>query len=372
MTYWKGYKSRYYWSSYNRSKREELSDLFGGIDKDIEKAFYSLSSLELDALLIEYGRKYDKSAENYARKTYPKWKSGVIKPNWKTAERLIALLPLRLSKEKRFDLIKKLRQYYVEQKSKWEHIRASPENWQEKLIPTIDRFISEIRDLELPKEILKKATWLANGDSLAVQNILSSIDEEEARQRTAYLEAEFKRIEIFVQNIKDTKSASHVIKLPQGSITVTIEKEKPKIYQRLFGLQRTKMGNREDDLIPRDELQKALAIQQKRGNLLNLAFNDLSETQKLDLKKKIIEERINLDVSQARADQRFYDSSRDMSNTIQAVRNLEKSSKSDYEVKSSYETASGNTSITVKKNSNTVIIVVAVVIGIILFLFLSK
>jgi len=56
---------------------------------------------------------------------------------------------------------------------------------------------------------------------------------------------------------------------------------------------------------------------------------------------------------------------RDMGNTIQAVSSLEQSSKSDYDVKSSFNTASGTTDIHVKKNNNTVIIIVAIVIGII-------
>lgn len=126
------------------------------------------------------------------------------------------------------------------------------------------------------------------------------------------------------------------------------------------------------ELVPRDQLQKALTLQQSRGKLLNLTLDELSENQKIELRKKIFEEQIGLDVSQAKADQRFHNSSRDMASTVQAVRSLEQSSKSDYEVRSSFETASGNTNITVKKNNNTVIIVVAIVIGIVLFLFLSR
>lgn len=370
MSYWGGYRSRRYWASYHRSKRDQLSNLFGGIDKDIMQAFLSLPSLELDALFIEYGRRHSKSAESYARRTYPKWKSGAVRPSGQTAERLLELLPPRLSKEKRYGLIRKLRQYYLKPTS--EYIKTSPENWRQEIAPAVQRLIKRSSEFKLPESVLKKATWLANGDSQAVQRILRSIEEEEARQRTSYLEAEFKRIEIFVANVKNTESASHVISLPQGSISVIIEKEKPKLLQRLFGSQGAIMARNDDDLIPREELQRALALQQQRGNLLNVTFNELSEGQKLELKKKIIEERINLDVSRAKADQRFFDSSRDMANTIQTVRNLEQSSKSDYEIRSNYKTASGDTNITVKKNNNTVIIVVAVVIGIILFLMLSR
>lgn len=372
MVYWGGYRQRRYWGAYHKSKRAQLTNLFGGIDKDIEKAFFSLPSYILDAIFIEYGRRYNKSAESYARRTYPKWKSGTVKLSGQTAERLLQLLPPRLSKEKRYELIAKLRLYYLRLSAERRYIETPPEQWRQEVIPEINSLVNKSVNLKLPENVIKKATWLANGDSKAVQKILRSIELEEARQRASYLEAEFRRIEQFINNVKHTDSASHVISLPQGEIIVRIKKEKPKLINRMFGLQGAKMGKNDLDLIPREELQKALEVQQKRGNLLNLAFNDLSESQKLELKKKILEERINLDVSSAKADQRFYDSSRDMANTIQTVRNLEQSSKSDYEVRSTYKTASGDTTINIKKNKNTVIIVVAVVIGVILFLMLTK
>ena len=368
--YYRGYRRGRYWGAYHVSKRRHLTNLFGGIDQDIERAFFALSSSELEALFMVYGRQYGKSAEAYARRTYPQWKSGAVKLSGQTAERLLELLPPRLSKEQRYELIRKLRKHYLKRTN--EYVATPPETWRQRVIPAVEKVIRASRDFKLPQELYEKATWLTDGDTQAVHRILHSIEEEEARQRTAYLDAEFKRIEVFVANIKTTDSASHTISIPQGDIHVTIQKEKTTLLQSIFGSRGTTMSGNSHELVSREELQKALVLQQSRGNLLKLTLDDLSENQKIELREKILEEQIGLDVSQAKADQRFHNSTRDMASTIQAVRSLEQSSKSDYEVRSTFETASGNTNITVKKNNNTVIIVIAVVVGIILFLLLSK
>jgi len=89
------------------------------------------------------------------------------------------------------------------------------------------------------------------------------------------------------------------------------------------------------------------------------------------LADKVAEETLQLGVSADKAEQRHYDSTRDMANAIRAADALERTTRSDYEVKGTFDTASGRTDIRIKKNSNTAIIVVAVVIGIIILLLLK-
>lgn len=216
----------------------------------------------------------------------------------------------------------------------------------------------------MPDILSQKATWLTNGDVDAANQVMASLELEEAKVRTNYLSLEFRRIQSLVDHVQNTQTIYHSIELPQGTINVVIEQEKKTFIQSLIGGGRVKeTGN---DLVTTDEVQKALAEQQKRGSLLNITLDGLSEDQKKQLTEKVLHERMRLDVSQAEADQRFENSTRDMANTIRAVNSLEQSSKSDYEVKSSYETASGKTDIHIKKNNNTVIIIIAVVIGIII------
>ena len=212
----------------------------------------------------------------------------------------------------------------------------------------------------------------AAGDSQIACRILNRIEKEEAVRRTAYLEAEFKRIEFFVTHVKHTKSARHTISLPQGEIHVTIQPEKRPLLEMLFGLGKSSMTENGDRRVSHSLLQMALSSEQRRGRLLNHTLYDLTESQLVDLQKKILEEQISLEVSQVKADQKFFNSTRDMAGTIQQIRDIEQSTKSDYTISSNYETASGQTKITVTRNSSTLLIIVAIVIGIVAFLLLDK
>lgn len=108
------------------------------------------------------------------------------------------------------------------------------------------------------------------------------------------------------------------------------------------------------------------------GNLLEAAFQDLPLEQRQKLIEKALEKKLELDVEAVRAEQRHTRSERDMHNTVRTVKDLESSTSSDYTVKANFETASGKTSIEVKKGNNTTIIVVAVTIAIILLILFAK
>jgi len=340
------------WKAYHTRNRQKLTNLFAGIDKDIHTIFFGLDRQSLDFLFKQYGKLYGANAEKYARKTFPNWKNGHTSLSGQTAERLLELIPPYLQQNIRYELIKKLRNYYL--KKQTIHIATTHEGWKGDVIPAVNELVKISTDFVMPDLLKQKATWLSNGDVDAANHVLASLEQEEAKLRTNYLSVEFKRIQSLVDHISHTQTIRHSIELPQGTVDVLIEKEKQTLVQSIFGGNKVKSKSKE--LVPEEELQTALVEQQKRGSLLNLALDELSNKQKRQLTQNILNERIRLDVSQAEADQRFGNSTRDMGNTIRAVNSLEQSSKSDYEVKSSFETASGTTDIHVKKNNNTVII----------------
>jgi hypothetical protein len=107
------------------------------------------------------------------------------------------------------------------------------------------------------------------------------------------------------------------------------------------------------------------------GDLLDSAFSSLPEPQRQKLMEKAIEKKLELEVEAVKAEGRRVHSEIDMHNTVRHVRDLESSTKSDYSVKANFETASGNTSVEIKKSNNTTIIVVAVVVAIIFLAFFS-
>ncbi|MAT39866.1 MAG: hypothetical protein CL946_09715 [Ectothiorhodospiraceae bacterium] len=335
--------------------------MFAGIDKDIQKIFFSLSEQSLDTLFKRYGQLHGKSAENYARKTFPNWKSGKTNLSGQTAERLLNLIPPYLPQNVKYELITKLRNHYFQKKNS--HVSTTNERWQADVFPVVEELIKVSSDFKLPESLVNRAAWLANGDVEAANKILASLELEEAKVRSNYLDIEFNRIQSLVDHMPHTQSIRHCIELPQGNIYVVIEQEKQTLMQSLFGGRKVTSGGKE--LVTREQMQSALTLQQSRGSLLNIALDDLTEQQKKQLTQSVLDARLGLDISQAEADQRFGNSTRDMGNTIKAVNSLEQSSKSDYEVKSTFKTASGTTDIHVKKNNNTVIIIVAIVIGVV-------
>ena len=108
------------------------------------------------------------------------------------------------------------------------------------------------------------------------------------------------------------------------------------------------------------------------GNLLDAALAHLPPAQRQALAQKALERKLDIDAKAVEADNRYRASSVDMANTIHQVRALENSTKSDYTVNAQYETASGRTSVEIKKSNNTVIIVIAIVIAVIVLMMFAK
>jgi hypothetical protein len=61
-----------------------------------------------------------------------------------------------------------------------------------------------------------------------------------------------------------------------------------------------------------------------------------------------------------------------MSNTVKMVSALEQAGKNDYEISAQYHTASGQTSVRVKKATNQTIIIIAVAVAAILLVLLLR
>ncbi len=227
---------RYYTSraAEHVAARQRLSLVFAGIDQDIEKIFLNLPSHKLEAVFVRYGKSAGSQAESYARATYQKWKSGSVKMSGVVAERLLNLVPPALDASARFDLVRKLRAAHFKRAS--HHVTASPQDWRARLMPLINDIVAAASTFKLPPELVDRVKWLADGDAIAAQKLLSAVDQEEATIRVGYLDSEFRRIEALVSAIERTPEVVHRITLPQGDITVTIAVPKKSFWSTLFGL----------------------------------------------------------------------------------------------------------------------------------------
>ena len=228
------YRKRRHRSSYaarHISQRNALTQTFLGIDADIERIFLSLPKHQLDDVFTRYSAAHGSKAESYARHTYEKWKSKAVMISGQTAERLLNLVPPCLSAEVRFDLIKKLRSGYL--RPSHQRIVTKPQTWRQDLAEPIRVLVSTSTTFSLPDDIIKRAAWLANGDTQAAQSLLAAAEQEEAIIRVRYLDAEFNRIEALMLHVENTRSVTHTISLPQGTIVVTISLPKKSLWQSI-------------------------------------------------------------------------------------------------------------------------------------------
>ena len=130
------------------------------------------------------------------------------------------------------------------------------------------------------------------------------------------------------------------------------------------------MNKKDNALIRLDHEGKSVA--RPSENVLDAALADLTSDERARLKAKVIEERIRLDATAKEAEQRFLNSTRDMSNTLKLSQEMDRNVASDYEIRSRFETASGTTDVHIKRSKNLATIVVVVVIGIVLLVLLLR
>ena len=83
-----------------------------------------------------YGQLHGKNAEKYARKTFHNWKSGQTTLSGQTAERLLNLILPYLPQNIKYELIKKLRNHYLQKQTR--HIATTHEEWKSDVIPAVN------------------------------------------------------------------------------------------------------------------------------------------------------------------------------------------------------------------------------------------
>jgi hypothetical protein len=342
----------------------------GGIEDEVWEIFLELSSYASEAFFARFERVHGKGKADYARTSFSQWKHGSKKPSAETLSRILEILPPLLSDSQRYALIKKLRGYHFTRVKKALYLHTTPEQWRDALTPLIKKQLDVGAAFELQPHVMAKASWLSQGGSQSVMMILKAIDAEEAQLRLRFIEDEFHRITILLENVKHLEPVGHKIVLPQGDIHVTIRPRSKSILEHISGFFQSTRTMSENQLVPKHDNQ--LARKENPGSLLNVQLQNLTPEQRTRLAERVIDERLSLDVNHEKAEQRFHNSTRDMANTIRAADAIASTTKADFEVHSTHDTASGRTDIQIKKNGGTVTIVVAIVVGIIIFTMLRK
>lgn len=245
MGYYGGYRRRSYksWRSrgYGRttswtSKYAELNRIFGPVVPKIRAAFLELADDALDELLSDYGAIHGASAEQYARKTHPAWKSGKTNLSGQTMERLVELVPPYLEPEQRMALVRELAKKH-EPRKPFKSVAINieqPDAGFAQLDSTLDDMDHEDVLAHLPEQVMKAATWLYDDDITAARAVLAEAKRVENQLTKAQARRE---IELLKRTILSgqVKTANYSVELPAGTLSVSASRPPKGLFATLFG-----------------------------------------------------------------------------------------------------------------------------------------
>lgn len=355
MAYRNSYGSRN-WSSWHASKLSEQARTFGGVDEDVRKAFLALPQRQLEYFFFHYERKYGSGARAYAEKAFAKWKTGNTRISAQTTERLLHILPPFLGTQVKYDLLRKLRERFRQPES--HQVEVTTRNYKELVKPIVERLVTKAYTANLPESIESRLKWLSDDDANAAKSLMAGAEAAAMAMTLSRLDEEFASMErLLVASPKG--KLNHRIELPYGVLTLLVRRasavEDPKRSSELT----IRPGSENAEITTSDQL-------------LRNAIRNLTPEQMSQISAKATEEALKIQTEAVRADQRFQNASRDIDSFIDGTRRLE-SQNVDFKQSGTFNTASGTTSINVRKDQSKTWIIVAVALAIlVLLLILSR
>jgi len=88
----------------------------------------------------------------------------------------------------------------------------------------VQTVIQKALTAELPESVSRRLTWLAENDVTVANAILAESQARETANALTLLEKEFSNIEELLDNMPGTGKVTHQLKLPLGTITLSVKK----------------------------------------------------------------------------------------------------------------------------------------------------
>lgn len=219
--YYRSWRSRGWGGSSSPSKYSVLIRLFGKAVDQIRLAFMALNKDALDDLFSDYGAIYGDSAESYARKTFPRWKSGTTKLSGQTMERLVELVPPYLTPEQRFKILQSVLKIHKKNGSS-ETVNINVKEPSQGFVALQHALDSMSHDdvlAHLPEHVMKAASWLYDDDITSARAMLAEAErlENDMTRSTAARELELLKRTISSGQVK---AASYSVDMPSGKLNV--------------------------------------------------------------------------------------------------------------------------------------------------------
>lgn len=344
------------WEVYHLSQRAQLSAVMGGFDRDVLDKFYSLTPGQLERLFNIYSDVYGEGPADYARKTFPDWRSGATRPSAQTINRLLDNLPHVLNFDGKCDLLGKLRERHRKPES--HSIKVKADDWRDQVVPLVRTIIAKAYNANLPEVVEQRLSWLASGDMQAARALLSHSQAIESAVAVRLLQDEMLNIDAALANLSGRKKVTHTISLPYGNIHLSISRK------------RTMSKN--DDSTDLVKQNQGGLFKPNAEDIFDDVFSNLDEDQVQQVKARAAEEAMRIIAEKKRGEVKFENASRDIANFVHNA-DLMEERKKDYQMSGQFESASGVTKIQVGRNwSNTLIggaVIAIVLIIILLYVF---
>jgi hypothetical protein len=192
----------------------------GAENAQLIKVLVNLEQEPLEELFQLYERQFGEGAARYARQTYTKWKAGEVRPNRQTFRRFLIHLPKVMSFDLKCEVLREFRETYCPQ----QHYKATvyADDWRQTLTPLVESLIHK-GNSSLPAKLSEKLSWLAEDDMQVADALLKQSEKQQGRLVLSLLEQEFSNIEQLLDNAMGKKRVTHILRLPQGTITLNIK-----------------------------------------------------------------------------------------------------------------------------------------------------
>src|SRR6185436_8013194 len=323
-----------FWDYRQTSLKAELSAALGGFDRDVLERFYALSPDQLTRLFNIYSDTYGDGPAAYARKTYPHWKHGGVRPSALTINRLLDSLPLVLDFEGKCELLRRLRERH--RKPEHHSLKVKADDWKEHVIPLVRTVIQKAYRANLPEAVERRLAWLSNGDMQTARAILAHAQALEGAVAVTLLQDEMRNIEDALTNLDGKGKVTHTIHLPYGHIQLKISGRRGMDKESDNGAELVRQND--------SSLFKPTA-----EDIFEDVFSDLDKDQAAQVKAKAAEEAMRLVAEKKRGEIKYANASRDIANFVNNADLMDQRRK-DYQMSAEFEGASGVTKIYVRRN----------------------
>jgi hypothetical protein len=211
----------FYW--FNRSFfRHGLPALRAPKNAELVQVLLDLEEEPLERLMNLYEQEFGEGPARYARQTYEKWKSGKVRPNKQTFRRFLINLPKVMSFDLKCEVLRKLREAYCARDEY--KLTVYTNDWKQKLTPLVEALVTDDKNTELPAELQRRLSWLAEDDAQLANALLHRSQRQQRLHALTLLDKELYNIQRLLDKAGGRGKVTHRVRLPYGNIILMIKR----------------------------------------------------------------------------------------------------------------------------------------------------